>query len=94
MTTTLSYGNMRFSGTYENMRFSGTYAAETPQPIKMKFCTIYYVGELRDVPKTVGIGWLEAAPQRDEILPQKFSYYTLPYLTLQFFLVIVYSKNG
>ena len=36
-TTTLSYGNMRFSGIRP---------AETPQPIKMKFCKIDYVGEL------------------------------------------------
>ena len=36
-TTTLSYGNMRFSAIRP---------AETPQPIKMKFCTIDYVGEL------------------------------------------------
>ena len=36
-TTTLSYGNMRFSGIRP---------AETPQPIKMKFCTIDYVGGL------------------------------------------------
>jgi hypothetical protein len=34
------------------------HAAETPQPIKMKFCTIDYVGKLRDVPKTVVIGCL------------------------------------
>jgi hypothetical protein len=57
-TTTLSYGNMRFSGTCP---------AETPQLIKMKFCTIYYVARLCNVPKTVGIGWLEAAPQIGEI---------------------------
>ena len=36
-TTTLSYGNMRFSGIHP---------AETPEPIKMKFCKIDYVGEL------------------------------------------------
>jgi hypothetical protein len=35
-TTTLSYGNMRFSGTCP---------ADTPQPIKMKYCTIGYVGK-------------------------------------------------
>jgi hypothetical protein len=58
-TTTLSYGNMRFSGT--------CHAAETPQLINMKFCTIGYVGELRDVPKMIAVGWLEAAPQIGEI---------------------------
>jgi hypothetical protein len=36
-TTTLSYGNMRFSGNCP---------AETPQPIKMKFSTIDYVDEI------------------------------------------------
>jgi hypothetical protein len=36
-TTTLSYGNIRFSGTCP---------AETPQPIKMKIFTIDYVGEI------------------------------------------------
>ena len=35
--TTLSYGNMRFSAIRP---------AEIPQPIKMKFCMIDYVGEL------------------------------------------------
>jgi hypothetical protein len=40
-TTTLSY---------ENMRFSSTCPAENPQPIKMKFCSIDYVCEVRDVP--------------------------------------------
>jgi hypothetical protein len=49
------------------MRFSGTCPAETPQPIKMKFCTIDFVGKLRDVAKMVGIGWLEAASQIGEI---------------------------
>jgi hypothetical protein len=36
-TTTLSYGNMRFSGTCP---------AETPRPIKIKFSTIYNVDEI------------------------------------------------
>jgi hypothetical protein len=57
-TTTLSYANMRFSATCP---------AETPQPIKMKFCTIDYVGEITRCAKMVGIGWLEAAPQIGEI---------------------------
>jgi hypothetical protein len=52
---------------YGNMRFSGTCQTETPQPINMKFCTIDYVGEITDVPKMVGIGWLGAAPQIGEI---------------------------
>ena len=52
---------------------------------------------LRNVPKTVKIGLLGAAPQIGEILPQNFSHYTLlyltlpyltlPYLTLPFFLL-------
>jgi hypothetical protein len=46
------------------MRISGTCPAEIPQPIKMKFCTIDYVG---DMPKMIAIGWLEAAPQIGEI---------------------------
>jgi hypothetical protein len=49
------------------MRFSGTCPAEAPQPIKMKFCTIDMSARLRDVPKMVGIGWLEAAPQTVDI---------------------------
>jgi hypothetical protein len=49
------------------MQFSGTCPAETPQPIKMKFCTIDYAGKFTDVPKMVGIGLLEAAPQICEI---------------------------
>jgi hypothetical protein len=53
-TTTLSYGNTQFSGTCP---------AETPKPIKMKFCVIDY----SDVPKMVAIGWLEAAQQIGEI---------------------------
>ena len=43
--TTLSYGNMRIAGTRP---------AETLQPIKMKFCTINYVGELTRCAKN---GW-------------------------------------
>jgi hypothetical protein len=36
-TTTLSYGNMRFSGTCP---------AETAEPIKMKFCMVNNVGKI------------------------------------------------
>jgi hypothetical protein len=57
-TTTLSYGNMRFSGNCP---------AETPQLIKMKFARLIMSTSLRDVPKMVGIGWLEAAPEIGEI---------------------------
>jgi hypothetical protein len=57
-TTTLSYGNMRFSVTCP---------AETPQLIKIKFCTIDYIAWLRNVSKMVSIGWLAAAPQIGEI---------------------------
>jgi hypothetical protein len=52
---------------YGNMRFSGICPTETPQLIKMKFCTIDYVGEVMQCGKIVGIGWLEAAPQIGEI---------------------------
>jgi hypothetical protein len=48
------------------MRYSGTCPIEIPQPINMKFCKIDSVGEVRDVPKIVGIGWLEAASQIGE----------------------------
>ena len=37
----------------------------TLQPINMKFCTINYVGEVHDVPKIVGIGWLGVAGPKD-----------------------------
>jgi hypothetical protein len=87
-TTTLSYGNMPFSGTCP---------PETPQPIKMKYSRLITSVGLRDVPKMIAIGWLEAAPQIGEIKPQKlFLYLTLLYLTLHhlFFLVMVYSKTG
>jgi hypothetical protein len=48
---------------YGNMRFSRTCPAETPQLIKMKFCTIEYVGKITRCAKMVGIGWLGAASQ-------------------------------
>ena len=43
---------------WKHIRFSGTYPAETPQPIKMKFCTIDYVGELTRCAK---ISWNQLA---------------------------------
>ena len=76
-TTTLSY---------RNMRFSGTCPAETPQPIKMKFCTIDYVGALTRGAKN---GWNRLAgggpTDRWNITSKTFltiPYFTLPYLTL------------
>ena len=78
-TTTLSYGNMRFSGTCP---------AETPQPIKMKFCTIDYVGELTRCAKN---GWNRLAgggpTDRWNITSKTFLtiLYLIPYLTLPYF---------
>jgi hypothetical protein len=37
------------------------------QPINMKFCSIDYVSEFTCVPKMIGIGWLAATPQIEEI---------------------------
>jgi hypothetical protein len=56
------------SRSYGNMRFSVTCPAETPQLIKMKFCTIWLRrrGYTRRA-KMVGISWLEMAPQIGEI---------------------------
>jgi hypothetical protein len=73
-TTTLSYGNMRFSGTCQ---------AETPQPIKMKFCTIDEVGEVTRCSKN---GWNRFAgggpTDRWNIASKTFL--TILYLTLPF----------
>jgi hypothetical protein len=74
-TTTLSYGNMRFSGTCP---------AETPQPTKMKFCTINYVGEITRFAKN---DWNQLAgggptDRWNEILKTSL---TLHYLTLPSF---------
>jgi hypothetical protein len=87
-TPTLSYGNVRFSGTCP---------AETPQPIKMKFCTIDYVGEVTRYAKN---GWNRLArggpTDRSNITSKTFL--TIPYLTLLYFtfvfLVNLCSKNG
>jgi hypothetical protein len=69
-TTTISYGNKRFSGTYQT---------ETSQLINMKFCVIDYVGEDTCCAKN---GWYQlagVAPLMGEIYSQKlfFLYFTL-----------------
>ena len=78
-TTTLSYGNMRFSGTRP---------AETPQLIKMKFCTIDYVGKITRCAKN---GWnrlVGGGPtDRWNITSKTFlTIRKLPHFTLLFFL--------
>jgi hypothetical protein len=73
-TTTLSYGNMPFSGTCP---------AETPQPIKMKFCTIDNAGKVTRCTKN---GWNRLAwggpTDRWNITSKNFL--TKPYLTFFF----------
>ena len=73
-TTTLSYGNMPFSGTCP---------AETPQPIKMKFCMIDYVGELTRCAKN-GYHRLAGGGPTDRwnITSTFVLYFTLPFLFL------------
>jgi hypothetical protein len=41
------------------MQFSGTYPADTPQPIKMKFNTIDYIGEINKIAQ-LAKKWLES----------------------------------
>jgi hypothetical protein len=52
------------------------------------------LASLRDVPKMIAIGWLEAASQLGEIQPKKLFllYFTLPYLTF-FSCNRLYSKK-
>ena len=71
-TTTLSCGNMRFSGIRP---------AEIPQPIKMKFCTIDYVGELTGCAKSDCNRLAGGGPtDRWNITSTFVLYFTLPYL--------------
>ena len=73
-TTSLSYGNMRFSGSRP---------AETPQPIKMKFCTTDYVGELTRCAKNYLNRLAGGGPtDRGNITSTFVLYLTLLYLTL------------
>jgi hypothetical protein len=74
-TTSLSYGNMPFSGTHPT---------KTPWPIVLKFCTVDYVGETTKHAKN-GYNRLArgASPYRWNI-----SIYTLPYLTLLYFTLL------
>ena len=75
-TTTLSYGNMRFSAIRP---------AETPQPIKMKFCTIDYVGELTRCAKNDCNRLAGGGPTDRWNITSKFLLYlTLPYLFFLF----------
>ena len=68
------------------MRFSGMPPAETPQPIKMKFCTIDYVGELTRCAKNCCNRLAGGGPtDRWNITSTFVPYLTLPYFTLPFF---------
>jgi hypothetical protein len=77
-TTSLSYGNMPFSGTHPT---------KTPWPIVLKFCIIDYVGETSKRAKN-GYNRLArgGSPYSWNIsiytLPYYVSIYTLPYFTL------------
>ena len=77
-TTTLSYGNMRFSGAH---------SAENPQPIKMNFCKIDYFGDLTPCAKN-GCNRLTWGGPTDRwnITSKTFltKGLTLPYFTLPF----------
>ena len=73
------------------MRFSGIPPAETPQPIKMKFCMIDYVGELTWCANN-GCNRLAGDGPTDRwnitsifVLYFTLLYFTLLYLTLPFF---------
>jgi hypothetical protein len=68
-TTSLSYGNMPFSGTHPT---------KTPWPIVLKFCTIDYVGETTKPAKN---DWNRLA-RGGSPYSWNISIYTLPYLTL------------
>jgi hypothetical protein len=76
---------------FANMRFSGTCPAETPQPIKMKFRTIDYVGEITRCAKN-GYNRLAGGGPTDKwnITSNTFLtiHYTLPYFTLLYLLFL------
>jgi hypothetical protein len=72
--TTLSYGNMRFSGTCP---------AETPHPIEMKFCTIDYVGDIMRFAKN-GCNGLAGGGPTDRWNITSKTFLTIPYLTLPY----------
>jgi hypothetical protein len=75
-TTSLSYGNMPFSGTHPT---------KTPWPIVLKFCTVDYVGETTKHAKN-GYNRLArgGSPYRWNISIYLYLF-TLPYLTFFFF---------
>ena len=79
-TTTLSYGNMRFSGTR---------SAETPQPIKTKFPTIDKVGKLTRCTKN-GCNRLAGGGPTDRWNITSKTFLTIPYLTI-LYLTFFYS---
>jgi hypothetical protein len=76
-TTSLSYGNMPFSGTHPT---------KTPWPIVLKLCTVDYVGEATEHAKNgynrLAIG---GSPYRWNISIYTLLYLTLPYFTIPFF---------
>jgi hypothetical protein len=86
-TTTLSYGNMRCSGTCP---------AETPQPIKMKFCTIDYVDEVTRCAENGCNRWAVSSPTDRWNITSKtiltIPYLTLPYLTLPYLTFFFFSS--
>jgi hypothetical protein len=79
--TTLSYGNMRFSGTCP---------AETL--IKLKFCTIAYIGKFTRCAKN---GWnrLTGGGPTDRWNITSKTLLAIPYFTLPFFIECLYSPN-
>jgi hypothetical protein len=76
-----------------NMRFSGTCQTETPQSIHMKFCKIDYVGKITRCAKN---GWnpLAGDSPTDRWNITSKTFLSIPYFTLPFFLVSLYSPNG
>ena len=72
------------------MRYSGTCPAETPQLIKMKFCTINYVGELTWCTKN-GCNRLARGGPTD-----RWNVTSTTFLTISYFIFFwcLYSPNG
>jgi hypothetical protein len=80
-TTSLSYGNMPFSGTHRT---------KTPWPIVLKFCTVDYVGETTKPAKS-GYNRMDrgGSPYRWNI-----SIYTLLYFTLLYFTFFLFPYQA
>ena len=73
-----------------NMQYSGARPAETPQPIKIKFCTIDYFGELTRCAKN---GWdrLTGGGPTDRWNITSKAFLPTPYLTLLYFFFLYAS---